>query len=138
MVCWIVWIILLQHNNITVGVECMARRLAGLIGLGRRSSGSGLPVSFKRFRCEQCGKCCTLSVQPTEQDIKKIEMLGYRHVNFLRKGMLRKANGMCMFLEKKDGRTSCKINEMKPKVCNRYPFTTLGRDKLFSCLGLHK
>ena len=100
-------------------------------------SKSGFPVSFKRFQCEQCGKCCTLSVQPSEEDIKRIEMLDHRRMNFLRKGMLRKVRGICMFLEKKDGRAYCRIHEMKPKICRDYPFTIMRRDILFSCPGLH-
>jgi Fe-S-cluster containining protein len=104
----------------------------------RRSAGSpGFPVSFRRFGCLQCGKCCTLTVEPAAQDIERIEMLGHRRINFLRKGNLRKVGGACIFLEKKDGLAHCKIHEMKPKVCRNYPFTVMRRDRLFSCPGLH-
>jgi Fe-S-cluster containining protein len=77
-----------------------------------------------------------LAVEPTEQDIKKIELLGHRRMNFLRKGKLRKSRGLCMFFEKKNGQGHCKIHEMKPKVCRDYPYTVMGRDRLFSCPGL--
>jgi len=99
----------------------------------RRGKG---PASFKRFKCLQCGKCCTLTVEPDEEDIKKIEMLGHRRMNFLRDGNLRKLNGACIFLEKRNGVYFCKIHEMKPRVCRKYPFTVLSRDKMFSCPGL--
>ncbi len=94
------------------------------------------PPSFKRFQCMQCGKCCTLTVEPDEEDIRKIEMLGYMRMHFMRNGALKKKNGACMFLEKKDGRYQCGIHDMKPKVCRQYPYTMLSRDKLFSCPGL--
>jgi len=102
----------------------------------RQSSGPGFPVSFRHFNCTQCGKCCTLSVEPTEDDIKRIEMLGHRRLNFMRNGMLRKVKGRCMFLEKRDGRAFCRIHEMKPKVCRDYPYTAMRRNWLFSCPGL--
>lgn len=104
----------------------------------RSTKASEFPVSFKRFECTQCGKCCTLSVEPSEEDIKRIEMLGYRHMNFLRKGFLRKRDGICMFYEKRDGLAFCKIHEMKPRVCRDYPFTVMRRDNLFSCPGLRE
>jgi len=95
------------------------------------------PVSHKRFKCTQCGKCCTLSVEPSEKDIERIELLGHKRINFLRQGKLRKVNGACYFLEKRDGLAFCKIHEMKPRVCGQYPYTVMRRDKLFSCPGLH-
>ena len=96
------------------------------------------PESFKKFSCIKCGKCCTLSVAPSEQDIKKIERLGHKRLHFLRKGHLRKNNGICCFAEKRDGQFHCNIHEMKPKTCRDYPFTVLNRDKLFSCPALHE
>ena len=102
------------------------------------SDDNKFPVSFRKFECLQCGKCCTLTVEPTPEDIRKIELLGYKRMHFLRNGALRKRNGICMFLKKgQDGHAYCNIHEMKPRVCRDYPFTVLSRDRLFSCPGLH-
>ncbi|RLI98526.1 MAG: hypothetical protein DRO99_00515 [Candidatus Aenigmatarchaeota archaeon] len=97
---------------------------------------SRFPDSFKKFSCINCGKCCTLTVKPTNEDIRKIEMLGYDRKRFLRNGNLAKVNGACCFLEKRDGGYFCSIHEMKPKVCRQYPFTNLKNDNLFSCPAL--
>jgi len=114
----------------------MAGRLS-LGGSGRLSSGdSGFPASFKRFQCLQCGKCCTLTVEPTEQDIDKIERMGYKRDRFLKDGKLRKLNGACCFLKREGSKYFCSIHEIKPRVCRKYPFTVMSRDKLFSCPGL--
>lgn len=102
----------------------------------KHNPSSAFPVSFKRFRCLQCGKCCTMTVKPSEHDIRKIEALGYKRMHFLRDGSLKKIKGVCCFLERKDNRFYCTIHEMKPALCRKYPFTVLGRDRLFSCPGL--
>jgi len=103
------------------------------LSISRRSP---FPPSFKRFQCLQCGKCCTLSVEPAEGEIRRIEMLGYKRERFLKNGMLAKVGGACCFLERRGDSYCCGIHEIKPAVCRRYPFTVLKRDNLFSCPGL--
>lgn len=93
--------------------------------------------SFKRFQCSQCGKCCTLTVMPSQEDIKKIEMLGHKRMNFMRSGSFRKKKGLCFFAKKEsDNKIHCSIHEMKPRICREYPFTVMKNDNLFSCPSL--
>ena len=70
-----------------------------------------------------CGKCCHNTEMPlTEEDIKRIESLGYDRRDFTVKidGIyrLRNVNGRCFFLDE-DNR--CKIYEYRPLGCRIYP-----------------
>jgi Fe-S-cluster containining protein len=70
-----------------------------------------------------CGKCCHNTEMPlTEEDIKRIESLGYDRRDFTVKidGIyrLRNVNGKCFFLDE-DNR--CKIYEYRPLGCRIYP-----------------
>ena len=80
--------------------------------LGRKKGG---------FSCLKCGKCCTLKVEPPEEDIKRIESLGLSRRDFMDGKEIKRVNGACIFLKKgKDGFT-----------CVRYITTDLrfaGRD----------
>ncbi len=91
--------------------------------------------SFK-FRClDNCGKCCCeLDVPLTDEDIERIEELGYSAWEFvdyskafyrgnrflgyaLRK---RPFDGCCVFLDPETRR--CRIYDHRPKACRLYPF----------------
>ncbi len=70
-----------------------------------------------------CHKCCLETEMPlTEEDIRRIEALGYRRGQFAvqRDGVwrLRNLNGKCFFLGD-DG--LCQIYEHRPMGCRLYP-----------------
>jgi Fe-S-cluster containining protein len=70
-----------------------------------------------------CGKCCYQTEMPlTEEDIERIEKLGYRRQDFVVKvnGVyrLRNVNGKCFFLDESN---RCKIYEHRPIGCRIYP-----------------
>ena len=70
-----------------------------------------------------CGRCCLDTEMPlTEEDVKRIECLGYSREEFsvivdgIRR--LRNVNGRCYFLDESNG---CKIYEHRPIGCRIYP-----------------
>ncbi|WP_457550800.1 YkgJ family cysteine cluster protein [Archaeoglobus sp.] len=70
-----------------------------------------------------CGKCCYNTEMPlTEEDIARIEKLGFKREDFTIKvnGIyrLRNVNGKCFFLDE-DNR--CKIYDYRPLGCRIYP-----------------
>lgn len=70
-----------------------------------------------------CGKCCFETEMPlTEEDIKRIERLGYRRECFSvddgNISRLKNVNGKCYFLDEKN---MCKIYEYRPEGCRLYP-----------------
>ncbi len=70
-----------------------------------------------------CGRCCYQTEMPlTEEDIERIEKLGFKREDFAVKvdGVyrLRNVNGKCYFL---DDSNRCKIYEHRPIGCRIYP-----------------
>jgi len=77
-----------------------------------------------RMRCTEiaCYECCKeTEMQLSEEDIRRIELLGYSRNDFSIEidgvRVLRNVNGHCYFL--KDGR--CSIYKHRPKGCRFYP-----------------
>jgi len=84
-----------------------------------------------KFRCRNCGYCCTLIVELSKGDIKRISDMGYDEKDFVETGPSRNKriklnNYYCYFLGLLKGETFCKIYKGRPKVCQDYPF--LGKD----------
>ncbi len=70
-----------------------------------------------------CGKCCFETEMPlTEEDLRRIESLGYRKeefsISFAGIVRLRNVNGKCYFLDEKN---RCRIYEHRPEGCRLYP-----------------
>lgn len=77
-------------------------------------------LARKKFKCLRCGHCCRLRVKLSKQEIEEIKKKG--HVNFMsRLGYIKRKNGYCQFLEFKDGKTECSLEDIKPKVCKKFP-----------------
>lgn len=74
-----------------------------------------------KFRCLRCGECCKLKVKLTEGEIKKIKEFTGRK-DFYEGIIMKRINGKCIFLECKDNKTYCRIENIKPKVCKDFPF----------------
>src|ERR1017187_104583 len=85
-----------------------------------------------RFRCTQCGHCCTGApgfVWVTDAEIQAIadflgesvEQVTARHTRVEHRGrsLREKANGDCVFYDKTAG---CTIYEARPAQCRTWPF----------------
>ena len=77
------------------------------------------------MKCERCGYCCTFNVILTDYEISRIKKEGFNDFfikdgknNFITK---RKEDGDCIFLERINDKTSCKIYSFRPKPCRDYP-----------------
>jgi Fe-S-cluster containining protein len=95
------------------------------------------------FGCFKCGKCCTLRVEPTEEDTKRMESLGYKRIDFMDGKCLKKVKGKCTFLKRQGKYYVCSVHEHKPRVCREWPFTGIFRgrfvySKTFSCPAIAK
>ena len=81
----------------------------------------GYVLARRKFTCLRCGRCCRLTVNLTEEEIKKIKKAGYKDF-FTKKNELRKVNGYCVFLTLDKGITSCKLeNSAKPAISKNFP-----------------
>jgi hypothetical protein len=89
-----------------------------------------------RFACEQCGGCCSGApgyVFVTGEEIGKIAAFLGRPGKGLTKEHLRRVGirhsltedsrtGDCCFLQRRDGRLSCRIYPVRPLQCRTWPF----------------
>ncbi len=90
------------------------------------------------FECQQSGNCCSGApgyVWVTKAEIKAIARYLGRGDDWLDKTQLRRVglrysltempDGDCIFLERRDGRTFCKIHGVKPTQCRTWPFWSI-------------
>ena len=94
------------------------------------------------FRCIQCGQCCRPIVKVREEEISRIEKAGINRDDFLdfdpnqknstKKTILKRKNGVCMFLYRKGEMYYCRVYGHRPDTCRRYPFIS-GQEKLKDC-----
>jgi Fe-S-cluster containining protein len=88
-----------------------------------------------RFKCQQCGNCCSGApgyVWVDRRTIERIAAFLGREEQWLGKKYLRrvgfryslteKPNGDCVFLVHQDGRTTCSIHPVRPAQCRAWPF----------------
>ena len=79
---------------------------------------SDLSVSpCQRLKCQRC--CFETEMTLTNEDVRRIDALGYKDYYMLRNGYLQMKNidGRCFFLRK----NRCLIHEDKPIGCKLYP-----------------
>lgn len=122
------------------------RRRRGLIAFtsatcynDRAMNGRELDIWYRqglRFSCRQCGRCCTGSpgyVFVTRNEIDKIAAFIGRPGKGLTKTHLRRiglrhcltedaATGDCCFLDRRDGRLTCRVYPVRPLQCRTWPF----------------
>ena len=86
-----------------------------------------------RFRCTQCGDCCTGAsgfvwvnkeeianlAAKLEMDIGKFEEQYIRLVG-IRKSLVELSNGDCIFFD--NGTRKCQVYEVRPRQCRTWPF----------------
>ncbi len=77
----------------------------------------------QKFRCIRCGRCCSLKVRLTKDDIKRLKKFSIDKHIILKKGKpyIRQINGYCPFLNIKGGRASCSCYEDRPEICRTFP-----------------
>ena len=81
------------------------------------------------FECKQCGYCCTLRLRPNYFDLHRLIRSGFSRKKFLdEEGYVKLVEGDCYFLERKDGKASCKVYDIRPETCRRYPFFNGAKD----------
>ena len=81
----------------------------------------------EKFKCRNCGYCCTQIVIPTKKEINQIQKAGYDPEDFLerdrnKRQRIKMKNYYCYFLGLSKGETFCRIYHIRPKVCRQYPF----------------
>ena len=87
------------------------------------------------FECQQSGNCCSGApgfVWVTKAEVRAIAKYLGRSDQWLSKEHLRRvglrlsltehADGDCVFLERRNGATFCRIHEVKPTQCRQWPF----------------
>ncbi len=89
-----------------------------------------------RFKCTQCGRCCSGSpgyVFVTKKEIERIATflgregrgLTTRHLRRvgLRRSLTEEASsGDCCFLQRAEGKPTCRIYPVRPLQCRTWPF----------------
>jgi len=86
-----------------------------------------------RFRCTQCGDCCTGAegyVWVNQQEVEELaEAVGMKPETFerrfvkrvgIRRSLKERANGDCVLLDKETRR--CTAYEVRPRQCRTWPF----------------
>ncbi|HTY46843.1 MAG TPA: YkgJ family cysteine cluster protein [Methanomassiliicoccales archaeon] len=77
------------------------------------------------MRCRRCGRCChETSMELAEEDVGRLEALGYDPADFVRvdgNGIARlcNLNGACFFLVEAERR--CRVYPQRPAGCRIYP-----------------
>ena len=79
----------------------------------------GFVLAKKEFKCIRCGRCCRLKLKLYPADIKKIKRAG--HKNFLDGKYVKRINGYCKFLKIDAGLAKCKLQKIKPIICQEFP-----------------
>ena len=100
-------------------------------------------LNKKMFKCTKCGECCRPIVKVDEEDIRRIESVGYQRKDFLdydplerghtTKDTLRQKKNVCMFLKRKGEEFICSIYDSRPRNCRIYPFHSKNQ-KLEDCI----
>jgi Fe-S-cluster containining protein len=89
------------------------------------------------FICQKCGKCCSIfRIFLTENDIVKIEKLGYAREEFVdyykERKVISRINNNCFFVKfDKEGSGLCGIYKHRPISCRMSPLD-IGPDKTVS------
>jgi Fe-S-cluster containining protein len=80
----------------------------------------------KRFKCVRCGECCKGTMRLNDDDIEKLESVGFKKENFVESfngvNYMKTIADQCMWLEKEGPNAYfCRIYPFRPKICEIYP-----------------
>ncbi len=91
-----------------------------------------------KFKCKRCGKCCSLAIPVTEQDLlhwavaERGDLLAYVSP---RDGFIRQRDERCPFLiQSASGRAACGIYRLRPDACARFPRSRVQAERI-GCQG---
>ena len=86
-------------------------------------SAVGTPESYhNKLKCTKCGYCCTLIVNLSERDIRRIEKQDYNRRDFVDpRGNIKLVDNKCIFIYKEAGKYLCLVHEHRPNVCRVFP-----------------
>jgi Fe-S-cluster containining protein len=90
-----------------------------------------IELSFKRFSCDRCGKCCFIPVELKPTDIMKMsKWLNISERKFLREYTEVRGDDKVylkhpckFFVPDEKGLTYCSIYSMRPEICRQFPFS---------------
>ena len=94
-------------------------------------------ITPETFNCDRtCADCCKyLTVKLSTKDIKEIQRAGYDDFmefdTHIKSPVVKLTDDGCVFLTKKGDKYYCRIYQIRPTVCRRYPFVS--SNKIESC-----
>jgi Fe-S-cluster containining protein len=95
-----------------------------------------------KFECKRCGKCClqVYGIDFEKGDLERFEKAG--RYDLLTSDMFWEmdefSKGKCPFLQKRKGLYSCKIQDIKPKMCRNFPEEKQHAIDYCGCPGVNK
>ena len=80
-----------------------------------------LLIKNQEFNCTDCTACCKFRVSLSKEDIARIKTKKEYVEEEKGKKYIKRVNGYCIFMNIKEGKSSCSIYEMRPKICREFP-----------------
>jgi Fe-S-cluster containining protein len=112
--------------NIPLFIIYMVLLLALFIFI-QKGALQNLLIRNRKFSCINCGCCCRLRVELSDDEIRKIR----KHVKIefaekeKNKNYIKRINKYCIFLKILEGKSRCMIYPYRPKICRNFPKTTV-------------
>ena len=91
-------------------------------------------IRNQKFKCNDCSDCCKYVVKLSDIDIKRIKT-DNDYIEETKNGkQIKLVNSHCIFLDNNKKKLRCKIYDMRPDTCRRYPEGRLLGIKLYDLL----
>jgi Fe-S-cluster containining protein len=130
-----VLVISAPHHGATIVADARDKKNAPVSK--SRADGDKWYAAGLAFECQQSGNCCSGApgyVWVTKAEVRAIakhlgrsdQWLGKEHLRRVgwRLSLTERPDGDCVFLERRNGRTFCRIHQVKPNQCRQWPFWT--------------